>query len=989
MFVRYLLLISILVSNVSILPAQEYSIRKKYNFNLSWKLHIGDPEGAEKVDFDDSDWKRVTLPYAWNQEEAFKNDIKDLPTGIAWYRKSFVLPENPEIHKIFLEFEGIRQAGEFYINGHFAGLHENGVMAVSLDISQLVKPYPEINVIAIRTDNDWDYEERYYNQRYQWADRNFNANYGGIPKNVFLHVSGKVYQTLPLYSNLGTTGIYVYASDFDIAAKKAVVHIESEVCNENSIAVTVNLNIIIEDTEGKEIANYKDIPKNIPPNSKSILTASQPLENLEFWSWGYGYLYNIRSQVEVNGAVVDEVSVRTGFRKTEFKNGMIYLNDRVIQLKGYAQRSSNEWPAAGMSVPPWLSDYSNKLIIESNGNLVRWMHVTPWKQDVESCDRLGLIQVMPAGDSESDVNDRRWEQRKELMRDAIIYNRNNPSILFYEGGNENISVEHMAEIKAIRDQFDPHGGRAVGSREMLDSEVAEYGGEMLYINKSANKPLFAHEYSRDEGLRKYWDEYTYPYHKDGEGPPYKGKDASEYNRNQDSHTIENIIRWYDYYSVRPGTGNRVSSGGANIIFTDSNTHHRGEENYRRSGEADPMRIPKDNYWAHRVMWAGWVDLEEILTHIIGHWNYNDGTIKDIYVVSGAEKVELFLNGESLGYGEQSYRFLYTFKDIPFCKGKLKAVGYNKNGEKITEAIKTTTGEPHAVRLTRIESPVDFKADGADMALFEVEVVDESGRRCPVAFDTIHFELEGPARWLGGIAQGNDNFILSKNLPLECGVNRILIGSTTRPGVITIKASSKGLKSDEISIESVLFEIHNGITEALPSDNLPANLGKGPTPSTPSYKISRKSILPVETAAGANPEHAYLSFDDNEMTVWDNGGSLENGWISYKLERIANLNEVSMKLSGWRNQNYPITIKVNNKVVYSGNTPLSLGYVTFKFKPIVGDRVTVQLTGVDSTADEFDLIEYTTHKNQGTVKDFEETIEGSLKIVEIEFYELVK
>src|SRR3546814_9564732 len=88
----------------------------------------------------------------------------------------------------------------------------------------------------------------------------------------------------------------------------------------------------------------------------------------------------------------------------------------------------------------------------------------------------------------------------------------------------------MREMKAIRDQYDPHGGRAMGSREMLDSEEAEYGGEMLYINKSADIPMWATEYSRDEGLRKYWDEYSPPYHKDGDGPLYRDAPAPSYNR---------------------------------------------------------------------------------------------------------------------------------------------------------------------------------------------------------------------------------------------------------------------------------------------------------------------------------------------------------------------------------------------------------------------------------------------------------------------------
>ena len=163
-----------------------------------------------------------------------------------------------------------------------------------------------------------------------------------------------------------------------------------------------------------------------------------------------------------------------------------------------------------MSVPAWLSDYSNREAVRSGGNVVRWMHVAPWRQDVESCDRVGLIQAMPAGDAEKDVEGRQWEQRVGLMRDAIVYYRNNPSIIFYESGNKAVSEPHMADMKALRDEFDPHGGRASGSREMLDSKTSEYGGEMLYINKSGGQPLWAMEYCRDEGLRRYWDDWSYP-----------------------------------------------------------------------------------------------------------------------------------------------------------------------------------------------------------------------------------------------------------------------------------------------------------------------------------------------------------------------------------------------------------------------------------------------------------------------------------------------
>nr|WP_321355169.1 DUF4982 domain-containing protein [uncultured Draconibacterium sp.] len=972
--------------------------RVRYNFNPGWKLYVGDIEGAEQSNFDDSGWKTITLPYAWNEDEAFKKDIVDLSTGIAWYRKTFVMPEEDKNPKVFLEFEGIRHAGDIYVNGTLVGLHENGIMAVGLDISHLVKPYPARNMVAVRTNNSWDYRERFYNQRYQWNDKNFNANYGGIPKNVYLHTAGEVYQTLPLYSTLGTTGTYVYATGYNISEKSATIHVESELKNESSSAVIAGLQVTINDLEGKEVARFKGTPRMISPNGQIELEASQQLSGLEFWSWGYGYLYTVISEVIVDGKVVDQVPIRTGFRKTAFKNGMVYLNDRVIMMKGYAQRTSNEWPAVGMSVPAWLSDYSNKLIIESNGNFVRWMHITPWKQDVESCDRVGLIQVMPAGDAERDAKGRQWEQRCEVMRDAIIYNRNNPSILFYEGGNENISEEHMAELKQIRNAYDRHGGRAIGSREMLDSKIAEYGGEMLYINKSAGKPLFATEYSRDEGLRKYWDEYTPPYHKNGSGGTFahnisgsKVKDASAYNHNQDSHAIENVVRWYDYYVQRPGTGTRVSSGGANIIFSDTNTHYRGAQNYRRSGEVDPMRIPKDNFYAHQVMWNGWVDPDRNLSHIIGHWNYRPGTVKPVYVVSAADRVELFVNGKSKGFGERSYHFLFTFPNVEWKAGEIKAVSYNETGEVVSEDIIKTTGKPYAIKLTGMQSPVGFKADGADLALLQVEVVDKNGQRCPTALNEISFELTGAGEWIGGIAQGTDNYVGATTLPVECGVNRALIRSTTTAGKIGVKASAKGLKDAEIQLETIPVKVVDGLQTELVAEGLPSNLEKGPTPLAPSFVPTRRTIPIVSAIAGSNQDKVNLSYDDNELSEWTNDGKLSTGWITYQLEEETRIDEVCLKMTGWRRRTYPIDILIDGKKVWTGETSRSLGYITIAVEPTEGRTVTIKLTGAGTEEDAFqNMIELSGHKELDGFKDPEDLdTRNQLRIIEVEFLHCLK
>ena len=982
--------------------------RKKFNFNSDWKLCVGDIPQAEQSDFDDSRWQRVTLPYAFNGDEAFRKDIVDLTDTISWYRKQFKLTDIKE-KKFFVEFEGVRQGADFYLNGRLLGMSENGVMACGFDLTPYVVEGE--NVLAVRCDNSWAYRSRKFESRYQWNDRNFNANYGGIPKNVFLHVTDKLYQTLPLYSNLGTTGTYIYASDFDIPNHKAVIHAESQVRNEDTKARSFTFFAKVLDAEGREVAHFNGERITMQPGETRIVKIQQAVSGLHFWSWGYGYLYTVKTLLKADdGSKIDDVITRTGFRKTKFAEGKIWLNDRVLMMHGYAQRTSNEWPGVGISVPAWLSDYSNDLIVKSNGNLVRWMHVTPWKQDIESCDRVGLIQAMPAGDAEKDVEGPRWSQRTELMRDAIIYNRNNPSILFYECGNESISRAHMLEMKAIRDEYDPYGGRAIGSREMLDINEAEYGGEMLYINKSKKHPMWAMEYCRDEGLRKYWDAYSYPYHKEGEGPLYRGKPATDYNHNMDQFAVEMVRRWYDYWCERPGTGTRVSSGGVKIVFSDTNTHHRGESNYRTSGVTDAMRIPKDAFYVHQVMWNGWVEPEFAQTYIVGHWNYDKGTMKPVYVVSTADDVELFLNGKSLGKGKQSYRYLYTFDNVSFQPGTLEAVASDGSKYRLE-----TVGEPYQLKLTAIENPEGLKADGADMTLFEVEVLDKQGRRCPLDDHMIHFELWGEGKWIGGIGTRNnkemqrpdenrpaglldaaatknvsDNYVGAMNLPVECGVNRVLVRSTTNAGEIHLSAYAEGLKPAYIEVKSnpVVAE------DYLPQLSLKGRLDRGETPLSPSYSEMRKEVRIVSAKAGFDEAHAVNSWDDNELSEWKNDGRLSTGWITYRLEKKAVVDDICLKLTGWRLRSYPLEIYAGKQLIWSGETDRSLGYVHLRpTKSVKTNEITIRLKGAGKDKDAFGGIVEVAQPAAGELDLFKAKNGGDtkseLRIVEIEFLEKIQ
>ena len=1007
----------ILMSLLALLVCAGIVAGERYNFNAGWELALGEGSMKGGRGGEGATWQSVTLPYAWNQHEAFSRNCGELSDTIMWYRKSFRLPKSAKGKKVFVEFEGARFGAQVFINGHDLGWAENGIMAFGFDLTPYII-YGKENVLAVMVDNDWNYHEKSSatigpdgkekpGSPFQWNNKNFYCNYGGLNKRVWLHVADPVYQTLPLYSNMGTTGVYVYGSDYDIRAKKMTCHVESQVVNSTKKAKKVRLHVDVMDMDGVTVASFDGEERNIAGGDTVTLKAQSPMHDMHFWSWGYGYLYTVKSSLITDGKPSDTQNIRTGFRKTAFKDGMIYLNDRVLQMKGFAQRSTNEWPAVGISIPEWMSDYSNSLVLGCNGNMFRWMHVTPSKQDVESFDRLGLIQALPAGDAEKDVTDRRWEQRCEVMRDATIYNRNNPSVLFYEGGNNNISDEHMADLIAIRDAYDPHGGRAAGSRNMLYSQNAEYGGEMLYVNRSSTKPMFQMEYCRDEGIRRYWDEWSYPYHKEGVGPLYRGTRPVDYNHNMDGLAVENIVRWNEYWVARPGQGNSVNSGGAKIIFSDSNTHARGEKNYRTSGDVDAMRLPKDSWYVHQAMWDGWVDTEKEHTYIIGHWNYED-IKKPVYVCSTGDEVELFLNGESLGKGTRSHTFLFTFKDVEWKPGVLRAVSY-KNGTEVSSHEIKTIGKPVALKLTWVngneydcQRPLPpsslrggvsngnecsklnaFRADGSDLRIAQVEAVDKDGNRHPLAHDMITFSLSGCGTYLGGVSgfvseeekalnaseaspEGGhvkcSNDIGSTRLMLEAGVIRVLVRSTTTPGDITLTASAPGYADVSLTATTTAVPVKDGFyvdaqgqpTEADWGKALPSYLKRGETPLTPSF-VQHLTSVPVKSVeVPVNQEDAAKMYDGIEATdegmygitsCWTSDGNLENAWAKVTLERPAAVKQIALRMNGFRNSAYPLQVYAGDTLIWEGYTDKTLGcsYLNIE-KPVMSDRYEIRMIG---------------------------------------------
>ena len=826
------------------------SPRMTYNINPDWKFMRSatpaeDMPGFEAPAFNDAQWQTVSTPHSFNETDSFREIIShgggDRGTykGLAFYRKHFSLPESAKDDKVFIEFEGMRQAGEIYLNGKQVGLSENGVTAYGVDVTKNVLFGGADNVLAVRVDNRTTYKEKSSGETFQWNANDFNPDHGGINRHVWLHVTGPIFQTLPIYDGLQTSGVYVYPTDISVADHTANIHVESQVQNASDDRATVTLTAYVVDRDGMVQAKFEGEPLDMVAGEKSVIEAEGALKNAKLWSPDEPNMYSVYTTLSVEGKIVDVDKVTTGFRKTEFKGGAgkggVYINDKFVYLKGFAQRSSDEWAGLGQGYPDWMHDLSADMIRECHGNYMRWMHVSPQKVDVDAYDRAGIVQVCPAGDKEGDVTGRRWEQRAEVMRDSMIYFRNSPGILFWEAGNTIVTPPQMEQMVALRKEWDAHGGRVVGTRGNADgaantalTPVSEYFGVMIgqdprtdalrgptdifrgYSAARRDKaPIIETEDFRDEGARRFWDNFSPPYFGFKKGPD------DTWNYNSETFALAAVARYNDYWINRISNADAAHakwSGYASIYFIDSDADGRQDssEVCRVSGKVDAVRLPKEIYYTYRVMQSETPDL-----HILGHWTYPANTKKNMFVISNADTVELFLNGTSLGKNSKPANgFTFEFPNIAFAPGTLKAVGTNA-GKVVCQQELTTAGPPASVKLTPIVGPEGLQADGQDVALFDVEVVDAKGQRCPTDDERIDFTCGGPAVWRGGYNSGKINTTNNLYLNTECGINRVAIRSTLTAGKITITAKGNNLAAATATVESKPVSIAEGLATFMP------------------------------------------------------------------------------------------------------------------------------------------------------------------------------
>ena len=786
------------------------------------------------------------------------------------------------------------------MNGRFAGYYEAGIAPCAFDVTKLLKGGE--NVICVATDNCAARGTKTFTHEtipghdpgdmsgaaYQWNTTDFNEVQGGLVGNVSLVLKrSKTYLTLPYYNNLKTIGTYVTARDFDFEKGEATICVKAEVRNEDisrggaearrfkikfevkeaadrplrglcssaslreaKIPVAKDAGVIYRSAIESDAYEASPAPTRVVSPETTILSAEVKAKGLVFWSPDTPHLYDVVvSLVDEKGTVLDCETIRTGFRQVTYDaaKGGLRLNGKNVWLTGYAQRSTHEWAAIGVP-PQWLQDYDAALIRRSNANFVRWMHVAPKPAPVRAFDKFGIVNVCPAGDKEGDVSGRAWAQRMEAMRDAMIYFRNSPSILFWEVGNNQISPAHLREMVALKRVLDPDGGRFMGCRTLQTKEQiaeAEYVGTMLHRHEAPAfdamaaldrfMPMMETEYARQESPRRCWDDYTPPdYDYRGKflngGKKETGFDV--YDQTQEDFALSTAKEYAQFWSSRnAGARAKTYTCCAALCWTDSNQHGRNSfsENCRSSGRVDAVRIPKMNYHVFRVMQS-----EDPAVTLVGHWSYpkltketywypvkkynghfmeetgekaqRDPTKKTVYAIGSAHcaSVELLVNGKSKGVNSKPKDvFLYEFPNVDVTEsGVAEVVARDRTGKEIARhRVSSFAGQGKIVAKTKT-GPAGWLADGADIALIDFELVDANGTVHPYASGRIKFtlsfmpnetlnsklETRNAPVFMGGWNSGTFDATspIGKDfVNLECGRARVFLKSGRKGGKVSL------------------------------------------------------------------------------------------------------------------------------------------------------------------------------------------------------------
>lgn len=401
--------------------------RSVYSMNPAWRFLRGKMSGAQSVDFDDKDWKLVSLPHGLELLPYEASGCINYQ-GEAWYRKHFTPQEEWKGKQLFLHFEAIMGKSKVWVNGQLVKEHFGGFLPVIADITSYLR-YGQDNVIAVWTDNSDD--PSYPPGKAQ--DMLDFAYLGGIYRDCWLVAHNRVYITDPNYEE-EVAGGGLFVSFGNISDVEAQVRLDAHLRNASSAMFTGKLIYRLCDKEGKLVAMTE---KNVKLRSGKAqqLSAEMKVQQPHLWEPDSPYLYDLFVYVkDRNGDTVDGYRRRIGIRSIEFKGkDGFWLNGKPYPFPLIGANRHQDFAVIGNALPNSLHWRDAKKLKDAGLRVIRNAHYPQDPAFMDACDELGLFVI---------VNTPGWQFWNEEpvfarrvysdIRNMVRRDRNHPSVWIWE-----------------------------------------------------------------------------------------------------------------------------------------------------------------------------------------------------------------------------------------------------------------------------------------------------------------------------------------------------------------------------------------------------------------------------------------------------------------------------------------------------------------------------------------------------------------------------
>jgi beta-galactosidase len=712
--------------------------RERLLLDFDWKFRLGDHWGTgekldkagdnvgpAKPDFNDVAWRTVKLPHDWAVELPFDQTAdtahgsKPIGPGfstnnIGWYRRTFALSRADAGKRLWLEFDGVARDCRMFLNGYRLARHESGFSSFRCDITDVAN-FDGKNTLVVRVDasqfEGWFYEG------------------AGIYRHVWL------VKTAPLA--IAPDGTFVFSRfKENVPQGPAGIHVQTRLNNSQNQSANAIVKCRVLDAAGKEVAVTQRAIKLAAWGDEEISQTTQ-LAAPKLWSPESPTLYTLETTVESNGVVVDFTKTEFGVRTFAFDaNRGFLLNGQPYVIKGTCNHQDHA--GVGVAMPDALQSFRVAKLKEMGANAFRTSHNPPTLELLEACDRLGMLVMNENRLLGSD------EQNLKLLEEFIRRDRNHASVFTWSIANEEgvQRTESAARIAATMQRLvhrlDPtrpctaamnswSSEAADGISTVIDVQGFNYvnnGDPDAFHRSNPNIPIIGTEEASAFGTRGIYEgAKTYRSAHDDHKPSY-GATAEE---------------WWKFFSVRPWL-----SG----AFVWTGFDYRGEPSpfgwpniSSHFGILDTCGFPKDSFYYYQSWWS-----DKTVLHLLPHWNWpgREGEEIEVRCFSNCDEVELFLNGKSFGKQTMPRNSHLRWK-VKYAPGVLAAKGY-KSGRVIAEEKIETTGIPTAIQL--LPDRATIKANGEDLSILTIAVVDAQGRIVPTATNLIAFALSGPGEIIG-------------------------------------------------------------------------------------------------------------------------------------------------------------------------------------------------------------------------------------------------